>query len=384
LIIFAFVAIPMLAFLGWVLWRRWSVVVGPRQAGLVIRRGRATTTTLPTGVHFAAPWNQTVEIYPDYELTYMTVPAERLPLEGTADTDYADPPFGVIDQDGVSASVFYTIRFALIRDELKQIHERFGAKGIKGIIRDESRRVIQDAFAEADYRLADLARPSRTPLEQFLSQQIRERLAANGFALIFFSLQEPDLRELGEALREQLSAREALLLEALRMQVDDAKGRRLRAIAQTEAQIEAERLRTRAMAEADAEEERAIRRASTAGKTREIDIARRLELAAMEAELRLKRAQALAQSNSVLAAGLSEMLVRIEAIESWREAMERWDGQMSPGLNPGMPAPPPFLGTLPYTHGPAPEAGVAEERHAPPPAGSMTSVTTAEDSGHEA
>jgi hypothetical protein len=45
--IFAIVATPMLAFLGWILWRRWTVVIPPRQAGLVIRRGQPTDTTMP-------------------------------------------------------------------------------------------------------------------------------------------------------------------------------------------------------------------------------------------------------------------------------------------------------------------------------------------------
>jgi regulator of protease activity HflC (stomatin/prohibitin superfamily) len=326
------------------------VVVGPRQAGLVIRRGRATTTTLPTGVHFAAPWNQTVEIYPDHEMTYMTVPADRLMGEGTADADYLDPPFGVIDQDGASAAIYYTIRFTLIRDELKQIHERFGPQGIKGIIRDESRRAIQAIFADGDYRLTDLARPTRPTLEQVLLERIKERLAANGFALVLFSLQEPDLRLLGQSLYEHVTAREVLALEGLQLQIDEAKGRRQQAAAQIEAQIERDRLRARAAAEADAQEEREIRRVRVTGKARAIEIAQGLELAAIEADLRLRRAEALARSNSVLAGGLSEILVRLEAIESWREVMLRWDGQGAPpGLIPGGAVPSEFIATLPFT-----------------------------------
>jgi regulator of protease activity HflC (stomatin/prohibitin superfamily) len=379
LIIFAVVAVPMLAFLGWVLWRRWSVVVGSRQAGLVIRRGRATATTLPTGIHFAAPWNQTVEIYPDYEMTYMTVPPDRLTAEGTADADFADPPFGVIDGDRASGEICYTLRFTVIRGELKQIHERFGPQGIKGIIRDESRRTIQTAFAEENYRLADLVSPSRAALESALSERIKERLAVNGFSLVFFSLQEPDLRELGQSLREQVTAREELALEQLRIQIDEVKAQRMRAQAQIEVQLEAERVRARSATEADAtlvraraevvaEEERELRRAATAGKVREVAIAKRLELVAMEADLRLKRAEALAQSNRALADGLSELLVRLESIESWREVMERWDGRMTPpALSPGTPSPLPVPEPLPRAAGPAGEADSGGERHPAPP-----------------
>jgi regulator of protease activity HflC (stomatin/prohibitin superfamily) len=402
--IFVIVAVPMLAFLGWILWRRWTVVVPPRSAGLVIRRGRATDKTLPTGAHFTSPWNQTVEIYPDYEMAYMTLPLEVLGAEGpaaadssgpraqlaerrgrpswtggAADVDFADLPFGVIDREKVSGDIYYTLRFTIIRGELKQIHERFGAAGIKGIIRDESRRVIQETFAEDGYTLADLVGPSRTALEQILSERMKERLAANGFALVFLSLQEPDLRELGQSLRQQVTAREELVLEQLRLRVSEARANRLEAEAQFDATIEAERLRARAAAEADAtilharaeaaaEEERALRWASTAGKAEEIRAAKRLELAAGEAALRLKRAESIAQSSKVVTGDLTELLVKLETVERWREIMERWDGRMAllaagPSGSPLLP-PLEAPGQPPYG---AARTGAEPENHPAPP-----------------
>jgi regulator of protease activity HflC (stomatin/prohibitin superfamily) len=375
--IFVVVATPMLAFLGWIVWRRWSVVIPPRQAGLVIRRGKPTDTTLPAGVHFTPPWNQTVEVYPDYELTYMTLPLERLGTEGSSDADYTDPPFGVIDREKVSSDVYYTLRFTIVRDQLKRIHERFGATGIKGIIRDESRRVIQATFAEDDYRLADLAGPSRAALEQVLTERLTERLAASGFALVFLSLQEPDLRELGRSLQEQVKAREELVLEQLRLQIGEAKARRLLAEAQVEASIEAERVRlraaaeaaatiTRARAEAAAGEERALRSASISAQVEELKAIKRRELASIEAEVRLKRAESIAQSSGVLTGDLMEFLVRLEVVERWREVMERWDGQIAvPIAAPtGSVLPPSPEALWQVSHGSSPTGAEAANRSA--------------------
>ena len=39
-------------------------------------------------------------------------------------------------------------------------------------------------------------------LEEMIADRARERLAANGLEMRFFSLQQPDLREYGEALRD--------------------------------------------------------------------------------------------------------------------------------------------------------------------------------------
>jgi regulator of protease activity HflC (stomatin/prohibitin superfamily) len=359
ILVFAAVALPLLAFMAWILMSHWTVRIGHRQAGLVIRRGRATTKTLSAGTHFLPPFLGIVEAYPDVEMTYMTIADAGAAAEGRGDFDFVDPPFGVVDRAAAGAGVFYTVRFRIERRELKQIHERFGPGGIKGIIRDESRRIIQDAFADGSYSIADLAGNRRADLERAIHDRIKDTLAVNGFELTLFTLQEPDLRDLGEAFREQRQERELLAVEELRSKTDEARFRRLQARSQVRAAIEAERLRMRAAADAEAiavrtraelaaNEERAVRHALAAAKAQEIEVAKQLELTALEADLRLKRAEALAQSGKVLEQGIPESLVRLESIATWREVMERWGGNLGwmPAAGPfvpgqTIPAPPP-------------------------------------------
>lgn len=361
ILVFAAVALPLLAFMVWILVAHWTVRIGHRQAGLVIRRGRATNRTLSAGTHILPPFLGIVEAYPDVEMTYMTTAESVAAVEGRSDFSYYDPPFGVIDRDASGAGVFYTIRFRIAKDGLKQVHERFGPMGIKGIIRDESRRVIQELFSDDAYSIVDLAGTRRPELERVLFDRINDVLSNNGFAVTLFTLQEPDLRELGEALRAQRQEREQLAIEELRSQTDEARHRRLQARSQVRASIEVERTRMRAIsgaeattirtqAELAADEERAIRHALTAAKAEEIEVAKRLELAALEADLRLKRAEAIAQSGKILEQGIPESLVRLESIASWREVMERWGGSLgwtaaSGPFVPGHAVAPPLPGS---------------------------------------
>ncbi|MGE3601722.1 MAG: SPFH domain-containing protein, partial [Dehalococcoidia bacterium] len=354
-LVFGAVALPLLAFMAWILWSHWTVRIGHRQAGLVIRRGRATSTTLSAGSHFLPSFRGIVEAYPDFEMTYMTIATGTEAMSRRDDVDFADPPLGIVDREAAGADLYYTIRFRIVLGELKQIHERFGPNGIKGIIRDQSRRVIQEAFADGPYSVIDLAGHGRVELERVLAEQIKTALTGDGFALTLFTLQEPDLRGLGESLREQRQEREQLTLEELRSKTDEARHRRLQARFHVRALIETERIRLRAATDAEAlsvrtqaelaaDEERAIRRALTTAKAQEIEIAKKLELAPLEAELRLQRAEALARSGKVLEQGVSEPLLRLESIASWREVMERSGGRFWPApMAGGYAAAPSFL-----------------------------------------
>jgi hypothetical protein len=226
-VIFFVVVLPLLGFLAWTLWQESSVRVQQRQLGLVIVRGKPTDRALPAGKHFVSPFSQEVEVYPDHELTYMAVPNGQVERMERRDVDFADPPLGLTDGDGTPAGLCYTIRFRLARVQLRQVHERFGPAGIGGIVRDEGRKAISTYFVEDGHRLVDLLGAARGPIEVELGERVRARLEANGFELTLFSLQEPDLRGLGELLQQQALAREAVTLEQIRAEGIARWGRKL-------------------------------------------------------------------------------------------------------------------------------------------------------------
>ena len=133
-IIVLVVAIPMIGALVWLVLSASLVKVPSGSLGLLMVKGRATDTALLPGPHFVpALRRKMVEIYPSVELTY------RAGGPATADGDALErsgPPLEVTLGDRTRATVPYTVRFKLVPDKLRQVHERFGPNGVFGIVRD--------------------------------------------------------------------------------------------------------------------------------------------------------------------------------------------------------------------------------------------------------
>src|SRR4051794_313199 len=126
-IIVLVVAIPMIGVLAWLVLNASLVKVPSGSLGVLMVKGRATDTALLPGPHFVlAVRRKMVEIYPAVELTY------RAGGSATADGDVLErsgPPLEVTLGDRTRAAVPYTVRFKLVPDKLRQVHERFGPNG---------------------------------------------------------------------------------------------------------------------------------------------------------------------------------------------------------------------------------------------------------------
>jgi regulator of protease activity HflC (stomatin/prohibitin superfamily) len=215
IIIFLAIFLTATATMVWVLLQDAFIQVKPGEMGLVITRGKPAKTGLYPGTHFALRFGRVIEIYPAVEITYLTAPDANTSPADDSLTLY-DPPLHVALGDRTSATVHYTVRFNIMRDGLPTIHTRFGTTGLKGILRDETRRVLITIMGDASVTAADTLGARRADLETRIADTLAEKLAAAGFTLVMFNLREIDLAGTTEVIQSTLRAAEELQLERAR------------------------------------------------------------------------------------------------------------------------------------------------------------------------
>src|SRR5690242_9889501 len=160
-IILVILVVPALGLLAWVILGASLVRVPSGSLGLLLANGRATGQTLPPGPHFVFAFRKRmVEEYPSVELAYragavddggergaagarpeparQAVTSDRLEMSG--------PALRATLGDRTEVSVGMTIRFLLVPERLREVHERFGPNGVFGVVRDQSARAVLGAL----------------------------------------------------------------------------------------------------------------------------------------------------------------------------------------------------------------------------------------------
>ena len=175
-IILLVIVIPMVGLLAWVIISASIIRIRPGRLGLLLERGRPTDTVLTPGPHFVFTLRRrTVEEYPAVEMAYRS----GAPDAATAsELEQAGPVLRLTLGDRTVASVPYTVRFRLRTDQLRLVHERFGAAGIFGIVRDESSRAVTAAMGDPAVTVEDVFGPAREKCQETLAAAVRERLRA--------------------------------------------------------------------------------------------------------------------------------------------------------------------------------------------------------------
>ena len=142
--------------------------------------------------------------------------------------------------DRAEAKVGYTVRFRLVRDQLRLVHDRFGTTGYWSAVRDNVGAALAVALAQPDVTLDSLYPGQRQELEQQLKQRLAETLAADVMELAGFSLGAVDLSRAGETVQATLRARLELAreeanaaLQRLRVQHDAELTSRLAEVGET-------------------------------------------------------------------------------------------------------------------------------------------------------
>src|SRR6476661_5433814 len=175
-IILLVLVLPMLVLLGWAVMRSSFVRVPSGSLGLLMVKGRATDKSLLPGAHFvAALRRRMVELYPSVELAFRADGE----VDDSALTSSA-PPLTVTLGDRTTVTVTVTVRFRLMPDQLRLIHERFGPQGIFNVVRDETSRAVQRGLGAPDIGVKDLLGASRQVTESAVAQSVAEALQRDG------------------------------------------------------------------------------------------------------------------------------------------------------------------------------------------------------------
>jgi hypothetical protein len=146
-----------------------------------------------------------VQTYPSGEMSFSAGPEER----GSDDdaVERSGPVLRVSLGDRNPADIGYTVRFALDRERLRTVHDRFGPEGIWSAVRDQSARSLRSKLAEADVTIESLVGSPRLAIEQQLSDGITASLADEGIIVTSFFLGDLGLGRAGEAIEAIARAR---------------------------------------------------------------------------------------------------------------------------------------------------------------------------------
>jgi hypothetical protein len=147
-IILLVLVIPIIGLLAWVFLAASFVRVPSGSLGLVMIKGQATDKALPPGAHFVpALRRHMIEEYPSVELAYRAGGPDDT---GKPELNQSGPPLQVTLGDRTTAVLSVTVRFRLIPEQLRLVHERFGPKGFFGIVRDETNRAVTTTLGDAE------------------------------------------------------------------------------------------------------------------------------------------------------------------------------------------------------------------------------------------
>src|SRR3954462_12625604 len=124
-IMFLALAVPLLGFFAWLLLNDSFVRIEPGKLGLLLVRGKATDTALPPGPHFVPAFRRRmVQEYPSNELSYRAGDPDR--AESADDgLEHSGPRLREVLGDRAIVEIGYTIRFRLLHQSLRLVHERF-------------------------------------------------------------------------------------------------------------------------------------------------------------------------------------------------------------------------------------------------------------------
>jgi regulator of protease activity HflC (stomatin/prohibitin superfamily) len=205
--IFLAIAVPLVGVLIYFLADDALIRVDSGSLGLLVIKGRATDKTLLPGPHFIPAFRRmTVEEYPSLELSYRAGDVDPLG-EVASEVQQSGPAVRVTLGDGAEAAIAFTVRFKLVPEKLRAIHERFGGDGIWSAVRDLSASAARTAVAVPDLGFDNLRPPGRTALRDLLAQAVTESLGEAGFDVTLFSLGETDTGSSNDAVQAAIRAR---------------------------------------------------------------------------------------------------------------------------------------------------------------------------------
>ncbi|MGX7678551.1 SPFH domain-containing protein [Jatrophihabitans sp. DSM 45814] len=202
-IIVAVLVVPVVGLLAWVIIAESLVRVPSGSLGLLMVKGRATNTTLLPGPHFVpALRRRMVEEYPSVEFAYRAGTGEN------PDTrlEQSGPPMLLTLGDRAAVTLSMTVRFQLIPEQLRLVHERFGPDGLFGIVRDESSRAVTAALGDVGIGVSSLLGADRAVCQERVSAAVAKALRDDGINVTAVVLGAIDLGRTGEVIQATVRA----------------------------------------------------------------------------------------------------------------------------------------------------------------------------------
>lgn len=221
-IILLILIVPAIGLLAWVIVAASLIRVPSGSLGLVMSRGKATDRSLLPGQHFVFALRRViVEEYPSVELAFRAdgqgddenvgftrQVGDRRVNRGAFDRlEVSGPPLRVSLGDRTEATVVITVRFRLVRENLREVHERYGPNGVFGIVRDTSARAVLGVLAEHPDGIEQFFGARRQACEERLARAVGDALAADGITMTGFVLGAVDLGRTGEVIQATVRAR---------------------------------------------------------------------------------------------------------------------------------------------------------------------------------
>jgi regulator of protease activity HflC (stomatin/prohibitin superfamily) len=197
-IIVLVLVVPIIWLLVWRFLATSFVRVPSGSLGLLMIKGKATDTALLPGRHFLpALRRRMIEEYPSVELAYRAGGSDD---PGTAGLNQSGPPLQVTLGDRPVAVLSVTVRFRLIPEQLRLVHDRFGPDGFFGVVRDETGRAVTTVLAAPGTGVDALFGPAREESEKRVRSALESGLAAAGMQLTSLLLGPADLGRTGEVI----------------------------------------------------------------------------------------------------------------------------------------------------------------------------------------
>lgn len=215
--------LPALGILIFVIVTASLVRVPSGSLGLVTAKGRATDTVLLPGPHFVpALRRRLVQEYPSVELAYRAggePDTEDSLLGERPAVDRAGPrrrspklertgaPLQVSLGDRSTVSVSLTVRFRLMPERLRRVHERFGPQGIFGIVRDQTMRAVAATLGDTEFGVDSLFGPALDACRYRLLMAIGAALEEDGIEVTSVVVGTVDFGRTGEVIQATVRAR---------------------------------------------------------------------------------------------------------------------------------------------------------------------------------
>ena len=148
-------------------------------------------------------------MYPSNELSYRAGDTEIAETTESS-LEHGGPRLQATLGDRATLELGYTVRFRLVPDQLRSVHDRFSSEGLWAAVRDESSRTIRAHLSQPQLGIDDLFGAARPALEAELAAAVTAALSTDGFEVTMFSLGDIDLGRTGEVIQQTVRARHEL------------------------------------------------------------------------------------------------------------------------------------------------------------------------------